>query len=74
MVGILQRGLAFRAGSIVAARGSAGVCIVRETGRVFRASLLGIEVARKARPAGRCPVCRPVTRANVALAAFPQPT
>ena len=32
------------------------------------------EVARKARPAGRCPVCRPVTRAICALAAFPQPT
>ena len=51
-----------------------GLPSVRENGARFSCLSVGIEVARKARPAGRCPVCRPVTRAICALAAFPQPT
>ncbi len=49
---------------------------LHRSGNGARFSCLSVvkQVARKARPAGRCPDCRPVTRAICALAAFPQPT
>ena len=64
----------FKTGSFVAARGCRRGLHRSGNGARFSCLSVGIEVARKARPAGRCPDCRPVTRAICALAAFPQPT